>query len=199
MPDDPAFIRAIAAAPTDDAPRLIYADVLDERGDEASVARAEFIRVQIEKARLEPRSPRWNELWHRDTELLDWARRWREQLPAIRDVVYGGYIRGFIDKITVTIGAVLPIGLEAVFDAVPVRRVGVIRWVATDQIRGSFLGGGVWRPRQPPTGEVAPDPLPEGTWEPARNQAEFSRTLEEFRRVVLQQCPQVIWVGENPI
>ena len=56
MPDDPAFIRTIAAAPTDDAPRLIYADVLDERGDEVSVARAEFIRVQIEKARLEPRS-----------------------------------------------------------------------------------------------------------------------------------------------
>jgi uncharacterized protein (TIGR02996 family) len=31
--DDEAFIRAIVDAPGDDAPRLIYADWLDERGD----------------------------------------------------------------------------------------------------------------------------------------------------------------------
>jgi uncharacterized protein (TIGR02996 family) len=33
MTDDEAFIRAIVDAPGDDAPRLIYADWLDERGD----------------------------------------------------------------------------------------------------------------------------------------------------------------------
>src|SRR5688572_23204038 len=31
--DDEAFIRAIVDAPGDDAPRLVYADWLDERGD----------------------------------------------------------------------------------------------------------------------------------------------------------------------
>ena len=40
-PDD-AFLQAIRDAPDDDAPRLIYADWLDERGD----PRGEFIRVQ---------------------------------------------------------------------------------------------------------------------------------------------------------
>ena len=101
MPDDPAFVRTIAASPEDDAPRLVYADVLDETGDPAKVARAEFIRVQIEKARLVPETPRWNELWHRDTALLEWARRWRSELPTIEGVQYGGFLRGFIDRVDV--------------------------------------------------------------------------------------------------
>ena len=45
MPDDDAFLRAIGEAPADDAPRLVYADWLDEHGD---ADRAEFIRVQVE-------------------------------------------------------------------------------------------------------------------------------------------------------
>ena len=46
--DDDAFLRAIGENPADDAPRLVYADCLDDRGD---AARAEFIRVQCELAR----------------------------------------------------------------------------------------------------------------------------------------------------
>ncbi|HVK11359.1 MAG TPA: TIGR02996 domain-containing protein [Gemmataceae bacterium] len=42
------FLATIRAAPDDDAPRLVYADWLDEHGDGA---RAEFIRVQCELAR----------------------------------------------------------------------------------------------------------------------------------------------------
>jgi uncharacterized protein (TIGR02996 family) len=45
------LIRAIRENPGDDAPRLIYADWLDEHGD---AARAEFIRVQVELARRGP-------------------------------------------------------------------------------------------------------------------------------------------------
>src|SRR3954471_13618531 len=101
MPDDPAFIRTIAASPDDDAPRLVYADVLDETGDPAKQARAEFIRVQIEKARLVPETPRWNELWDRDTALLDCARQWRAELPAIDGVQYAGFVRGFIDRVEI--------------------------------------------------------------------------------------------------
>lgn len=33
MTDDEAFVRAIVASPADDAPRLVYADWLEERGD----------------------------------------------------------------------------------------------------------------------------------------------------------------------
>lgn len=45
-----SFIASIIVAPDDDAPRLIYADYLEENGDGA---RAEFIRLQIELARIE--------------------------------------------------------------------------------------------------------------------------------------------------
>ena len=42
-----AFINAIREAPCDDAPRLIYADWLEENADPA---RAEFIRLQCEES-----------------------------------------------------------------------------------------------------------------------------------------------------
>lgn len=45
-PDDEAFIRAIVDAPCDDAPRLIYADWLDERDD----PRGAYLRAEVEFA-----------------------------------------------------------------------------------------------------------------------------------------------------
>jgi uncharacterized protein (TIGR02996 family) len=44
MSDDTAFLKAIKAAPDDDAPRLIYADWLDEQGRRGG----EFLRVECE-------------------------------------------------------------------------------------------------------------------------------------------------------
>lgn len=41
-----AFLEAILQDPDDDTPRLIFADWLEEQGDSASAARAEFVRVQ---------------------------------------------------------------------------------------------------------------------------------------------------------
>jgi len=46
MVDDTAFIRAIQADPHDDAPRLIYADWLEEHGD----PRSEFVRTLVARA-----------------------------------------------------------------------------------------------------------------------------------------------------
>src|SRR5690348_16398358 len=48
-----AFLQRIRAYPDDDTPRLIFADWLEEQGDEAAAARAKFIRVQIALARLD--------------------------------------------------------------------------------------------------------------------------------------------------
>jgi uncharacterized protein (TIGR02996 family) len=42
--DEAAFLNAILAAPADSAPRLAYADWLDERGDLVSAAKAAFLR-----------------------------------------------------------------------------------------------------------------------------------------------------------
>lgn len=53
MNDEAAFLAAIAAAPGDPTPRLVYADWLEERGD----PRAEFIRLQHQLADLLDRLP----------------------------------------------------------------------------------------------------------------------------------------------
>ena len=47
MPDRESFVAAIAAAPQDDLPRLVFADWLDENGESE---RAEFIRAQVRRA-----------------------------------------------------------------------------------------------------------------------------------------------------
>jgi uncharacterized protein (TIGR02996 family) len=52
--DDAALLRAVLANPADDAPRLVYADWLDERGD----PRGEYLRADLEVARPQPRG-RW--------------------------------------------------------------------------------------------------------------------------------------------
>src|SRR5262249_62233628 len=54
-PEDHDFIRQILASPEEDAPRLGYADWLAEQGERD---RAEFIRCQVEAARLAPHDPR---------------------------------------------------------------------------------------------------------------------------------------------
>jgi uncharacterized protein (TIGR02996 family) len=46
--DDEPFLRAICANPADDAPRLVFADWLDEHGE---TDRARFIRLHIDLAR----------------------------------------------------------------------------------------------------------------------------------------------------
>src|SRR5687768_3217999 len=48
MGDEPALLQAIREAPDDDAPRLVYADWLDEHG---RPERAEFVRVCVELIR----------------------------------------------------------------------------------------------------------------------------------------------------
>lgn len=51
-----AFMQTISANPDDDAPRLVYADWLEENGYEMY---AEFIRVQIELARTDHQNKAW--------------------------------------------------------------------------------------------------------------------------------------------
>jgi uncharacterized protein (TIGR02996 family) len=67
MPRHEAFLKAVIDAPDDDAPRLIYADWLEENG---GAARAEFIRVQCEVANLPDGDPRKKLLKNRAAALL---------------------------------------------------------------------------------------------------------------------------------
>jgi uncharacterized protein (TIGR02996 family) len=45
MSDEADFLRALLDSPADDAPRLVYADWLDEQGDDFSAAKAAFLRT----------------------------------------------------------------------------------------------------------------------------------------------------------
>jgi uncharacterized protein (TIGR02996 family) len=64
------FLRDIKEHPDEDAPRLILADWLDEHGDAADQARAEFLRLQCELARLPDGSPQARKLQAREKALL---------------------------------------------------------------------------------------------------------------------------------
>ena len=71
-----AFLADIRALPEDDAPRLIYADWLDDHGE---AERAEFIRVQCELSRLGKDDPRRSYRERRERDLLEaHLSRWTE-------------------------------------------------------------------------------------------------------------------------
>jgi uncharacterized protein (TIGR02996 family) len=113
-----AFLQAVIESPDDDAPRLVYADWLDEHDDPA---RAEFIRVQCSLARMPAGDLRRPALQQRETELLGqygWV--WAEGLG--RQVSEWRYRRGFIECVE--------LGLEtsrddivAVLQKAPIRHI----------------------------------------------------------------------------
>jgi len=95
MTDADALLRAILDAPEDDAPRLVYADWLDEQGDSG---RAAFIRVQVQLARTPADDPAYARLAQTERNLLDPNRkRWSEWLP--KWVRAPEFRRGFIERI----------------------------------------------------------------------------------------------------
>src|SRR5262245_37079412 len=55
MVEEEGLLQEIVTHPEDDAPRLVYADWLEDHGQPQ---RAEFIRLQIEVARIEEAEPR---------------------------------------------------------------------------------------------------------------------------------------------
>ncbi|MBY0460273.1 MAG: TIGR02996 domain-containing protein, partial [Gemmataceae bacterium] len=61
-----AFLQRIRAKPDDDAPRLIFADFLDEEGD----PRGRFIRVQLALAHLPEHDRARNALVAEERQLL---------------------------------------------------------------------------------------------------------------------------------
>src|SRR5262249_47609211 len=77
-PHDRAFLDDILTHPEDDTPRLIYADWLHDHGDPD---RAEFIRLQIERASLDEDDLRQDDLARRERRLLACHTGWVNDLP----------------------------------------------------------------------------------------------------------------------
>ena len=68
--DERALLEAIHADPEDDAPRLVYADWLEESGTVPNQTRAEFIRCHIRLAQLDELDPAYDSLDARCRELV---------------------------------------------------------------------------------------------------------------------------------
>src|SRR5207248_9114068 len=93
------FLEDILAHPDDDAPRLVFADWLEEEGGDS--ARAEFLRVQVERARLPEWDARQVRLRLRERELIErHGETWKGELPDINAVLWGRFRRGFVATAT---------------------------------------------------------------------------------------------------
>jgi uncharacterized protein (TIGR02996 family) len=91
--DRSGFWKSICAEPDEDVHRLVYADWLQEQGESA---RAEFIRVQCELARLPIDDDRRVELEVRERSLLQEHRpAWLEELPKWVPRDFVTFRRGF--------------------------------------------------------------------------------------------------------
>jgi len=115
--DERAFLRRIADRPGDDAPRLIFADWLDDRDD----PRGEMIRLQLASSRLPPD--------HADAHAIDTAiqielplveRLWQTHLDGL---VSGWSLRhGLPECITMSARDLARYGPKA-FEWLPIQRV----------------------------------------------------------------------------
>jgi uncharacterized protein (TIGR02996 family) len=117
MTEGEGLLAAIRDDPGDDVPRLVYADWLDEHGQEE---RAEFIRLQCELARGAASESRQEKLRRRERDLL--VEHELEWVGPLRQVVRrGAFVRGFVERVTVHADR-LPRAAE-LFSTAPIRHL----------------------------------------------------------------------------
>ncbi len=112
MTDGSDLLAAILANPDDDNVRLVYADWLQENGDEA---RAEYIRLRILRDGDRDADIRAVDLWYAN------VRQW-EPLRGANGEALGSWYRGFIRDIEDTAGWWLA-HADEILSRHPVRRV----------------------------------------------------------------------------
>ncbi len=124
-----AFLADILEHPEDDTPRLVFADWLEDNGE---ADRAEFIRVQIEAARLGRYEPRREALEQRIKALLDRYRKtWLQEVTAwARPGAW--FERGFVGKVECPAGQLLKSAAE-LFRRAPVQAI-VLKDASADQV-----------------------------------------------------------------
>jgi uncharacterized protein (TIGR02996 family) len=119
MTPNEAFLQAILEDPDDDAPRLIYADWLEERGD----PRGEFIRLQCDLARMGQGDPRCPALQYQEQQLLGAHRaEWLGPLPQGTILYEPIFRRGFLEAVSLEPRTFLELG-EQLFRLHPLRRL----------------------------------------------------------------------------
>jgi uncharacterized protein (TIGR02996 family) len=111
------LLHAVADEPDDDAPRLVYADWLD---DHDRPTHAEFIRAQLALAGLSEDSQRRLELAFRARQLLDAHEG--EWIDRTAGVIERRWSRGFVEMLDIDPTFLHEDG-EEVFDTLPLRRL----------------------------------------------------------------------------
>jgi uncharacterized protein (TIGR02996 family) len=119
------FLADIVANIDDDTPRLVYADWLAENGQDD---RAEFIRVQVQRARL----PAWDaaqvRLRLREQELMkQHGDAWLAELPAVEGAKWEGFRRGIVAEVSFASFEAMRANAHACRAAAPVEAV-TVRW-----------------------------------------------------------------------
>jgi uncharacterized protein (TIGR02996 family) len=121
-PQAAAFLQAIIEQPDDDLPRLAFADWLTEHGDEA---RAEFIRVQIELAKLSEYDPHARQLRQRESALqTEHGYAWLGGLAIITSEAV--FRRGFVERVKLGVRQFMDNATE-LFRLAPIRAVQLLR------------------------------------------------------------------------
>jgi uncharacterized protein (TIGR02996 family) len=82
--DEAGFLASIAAAPLDDAPRLVYADWLDERGE---AAKAEYLRLVVRLSAAPDEEPALSRLLELAPNAADHT--WRLAVGGVFELVIG--------------------------------------------------------------------------------------------------------------
>jgi uncharacterized protein (TIGR02996 family) len=115
------FLRRIVARFRDDAPRLQFADYLDDSTAPGDHARAEFIRLQVALADIPADHPRRAEWTDRQNELLlKYHDEWTRSLKGLADGFE--FRRGVVDSVMVEVPRFLARGDE-LFRRAAIRRV----------------------------------------------------------------------------
>ncbi|MBY0458487.1 MAG: TIGR02996 domain-containing protein, partial [Gemmataceae bacterium] len=120
-----AFLNEIVANIDEDTPRLVYADWLQEQGRDE---RAEFIRVQVERARL----PAWDvaqvRLAIREAQLLKrHGEEWLAEIPAPAGARWEGFRRGIVAEVSFATFETFRERAQQCRNVVPVEAV-TVRW-----------------------------------------------------------------------
>jgi uncharacterized protein (TIGR02996 family) len=122
---DRKFLDYMVEHIDEDAPRLVYADWLEENGQ---LERAEFVRVQVERARL----PAWDttqvRLRIREQQLLQkHGESWLAEMPVIEGARWEGFRRGVVAEVSFQSFEAMRKNAEACRAVAPVEAV-TVRW-----------------------------------------------------------------------
>jgi uncharacterized protein (TIGR02996 family) len=115
MTEREALLKAVCDNPDDDTPRLVFADWLQEHGDEA---RAEFIRLEVRLQRGRFRPYEEARLNRRRHEFREHVERWKAEARGAEDV---RFYRGFVEQATFASAA----DFERSLQTSPLRRVKI--------------------------------------------------------------------------